>query len=414
MIKRRKAVVAEEPGVTRDRNYHQTSWNRKSFYLVDTGGLDPTSKEQMTRMVRFQTDIAIQEADMILFLVDFKVGWQSLELEIAKQLRKTQKKVVVIANKADRAEDADRIQEIRRLGLGEPWAVSAINGLGVAELMDYVASELPEKVEANALEGISIAVVGRPNVGKSSFVNTILGQEKLIVSEIPGTTRDSIDTQVEFEGEKFILIDTAGLRHKTKDKDELEYYTSLRTLRAVKECDVAALLIEAPQGPVKQDLRIAQDILQSGKGLMLVVNKWDLVEKTSDTADEYKKFIQQKVSFLSFVPLLFVSSKSGQRVARALPLAKQIHLERQKRIETSQLNDKIGADIDRHPPPALKGKYIKIYYITQVDTEPPEIVCFSNYPELIKDSYKQFLENRIREHFGFEGVPLRIKLKKRH
>jgi GTP-binding protein len=251
-------------------------------------------------------------------------------------------------------------------------------------------------------------------VGKSSFVNAILGQEKLIVSEIPGTTRDSIDTQIEKDGQKFILVDTAGLRHRTKDIKQLEYYTSLRTLRAVRECEVTALLIEAPQGIVKHDLRIAEQVIEAGRGIILVVNKWDLVDSKAATPEDFQTYLKQKASFLTFAPLLFVSAKTGLRVAKTLPLLYQVYQERKKRIDTSDLNEKLGAEIEHNPPPSVKGKYIKIYYITQVDTEPPEFVFFSNHPELLPDHYLRFLEQKIRLHFGFEGVPLKLKLKKRN
>jgi GTP-binding protein len=413
MIKRKKAVVAEEPGVTRDRNYYPAEWNRKSFYLVDTGGLDPQSNQEIPKLVKAQTEIAIQESDLILFLIDFQVGIQSIELELARQLRKIKKKVVLVVNKVDKPQQLDQLQEARRLGLGEPFGVSAKNGLSVAELLDYMAQELPEEISTSETEGIRVAVIGRPNVGKSSFVNAILGQEKLIVSEIPGTTRDSIDTQIEKEGEKFILVDTAGLRHRSKDIKQLEYYTSLRTLRAIREAEVVALLVEAAEGLVKQDLRIAEQVIEAGKGIIIVVNKWDLVDTKVATPEDFSKYVQQRASFLTFAPFLFVSAKTGLRMSKTLPLVSEIYKERQKRVETSELNEKIGAEIERNPPPAAKGKYIKIYYITQVDTEPPEFVFFSNYPELLADHYLRFLEQKIRVHFGFEGVPFKMKLKKR-
>ena len=414
MIKRKKAVVAEEPGVTRDRNYYLTSWNRKSFYLVDTGGLDPHSDLPIVKLVKIQTEVAINESDLILFLIDFQVGVQSIELEIAKQLRKIKKKVVVVVNKVDKPDQLELLQEARRLGLGEPLGVSALNGLGVAELLDYLAQELPEEISTSETEGIRVAVIGRPNVGKSSFVNVILGQEKLIVSEIPGTTRDSIDTQVEKDGQKYVLVDTAGLRHRTKDIKELEYYTSLRTLRAIRECDVTTLIVEAPEGLVKQDLRIAEQVIEAGKGIILAVNKWDLVDSKVAAPEDFNQYLKQRASFLSFAPLLFVSAKTGLRISNTLPLVSQVYQERKKRIETSQLNDKLGVEIEKNPPPAVKGKYIKIYYITQVDVEPPELVFFCNYPELLPDHYLRFLEQRIRAHFGFEGVPIKMKLKKRN
>jgi GTP-binding protein len=413
MIKRKKAVVAEESGITRDRNYYLTSWNRKSFYLVDTGGLDLRAKEEIPKLVRMQTEVAIKEADFVLLMVDSKVGLQTLELEIARKLLRERKRLILVANKVDKPSPEQEVFEFSRLGIGEPWPVSALNGLGVADLLDHLARQIPDEIPASFPEGIKVAVIGRPNVGKSSFVNSLLGQEKVIVSESPGTTRDSIDTQVEQQGRKFVLVDTAGVRHRSKDVKQVEYYTSLRTFRTIRECDVTALLVEAPQGLVKQDLRIAEQVIEAGKGIILIVNKWDLIDTSTVSADDFADYLSRKASFLNFVPMLFVSAKTGLRISKVLPSISEVYQHRRRRIETSQLNDKLGAEIERRPPAAVKGKYIKIYYITQVDSEPPEFVLFSNYPQLIKDHYLRFIEQKIRAHFGFMGVPLKLRLRKR-
>ncbi len=415
IIKKRKAVVSDEPGVTRDRNYHLTDWNNRSFYVVDTGGLIPQTDDLILRQVKTQAEIAISEADLILFMVDAQVGAQTLDLEIAKKLKKIQKKVILIANKVDNPSQLNEVQVLNKLGLGEPFPVSAATGDNVAELLDSMVSHLAEEkiAEAEVEEGIKVAVLGRPNVGKSSFVNALLGEEKLIVSEVPGTTRDSIDTQLESQGQIFTLIDTAGLRRKSKILGDLEYFTSLRTLRSIQRCDVALVLVEGPEGLLKQDLRIINELIEASKGLAILVNKWDLVEKETQTADLYTDTIYRRAPNLYFVPILYISAKTKKGVTKTMPLISEIYQERKKRIETNQLNKILGRNLEKQPPAAVKGKYVKIYYITQTNVEPPEFVFFSNHPELIQESYKRFLERKIREHFGFSGCPLRIKLRKK-
>ncbi|MGB2990663.1 MAG: ribosome biogenesis GTPase Der [Candidatus Zixiibacteriota bacterium] len=414
LLKKRIAVVDDQPGITRDRNYASTTWNKKSFYLVDTGGYVPTSPNEMEKLIKAQAEIAISEADLVLFLVDAKVGSQSLDLEIAKGLRKTKKGVLLVANKVDSDKDEAEVHPLRRLGLGEPIGVSALSGRNIGDLLDQIVLALPEEeVYEEKKESIRVAVIGRPNVGKSSFVNALLGQEKLIVSETPGTTRDAIDTDIEIDGKSFTLIDTAGLRRKTKIKENLEYYTTLRTLRSIERCHVALILIEAPVGLLKQDLKIANEVEQLRKGMVIGINKWDLVEKDGKTADVYTRSMRQKAPLLKFVPFIYISAMTRQRVRTALDLVARVHQERKKRIETSELNRILEKDIKAKPPASVKGKYIKIYYATQTDTEPPTFVFFCNYPELLKKSYMRYLGNKIREHFGFLGVPLRIKTKKR-
>jgi GTP-binding protein len=414
LLKKRIAVVDDQPGITRDRNYALTTWNKKSFYLVDTGGYVPSSRSEMERMVKAQAEIAISEADLILFIVDAKVGEQSLDLEIAKRLRKTQKGVLLVANKVDGARDEDDVHSLRRLGLGEPKAVSALSGRNVGDLLDQIVSGLPEEITyEQKKESIKVAVIGRPNVGKSSFVNALLGEEKLIVCETPGTTRDAIDTEVEINGRFFTLIDTAGLRRKTKIRESLEYYTTLRTLRSIERCDVALILIEAPEGLLKQDVKIATEVHNLRKGMVIGINKWDIVEKDEKTADVYTKALKQKAPFLNFVPLIYISAKTTQRVKAAMDLVSKVYEERLKRVETAELNQKLEKDIKAKPPASVRGKYIKIYYVTQTGTQPPTFVFFCNYPELLQKSYLRYLENKIRQHFSFLGTPVRIKVKKR-
>ena len=415
-------MVDDKPGVTRDRNYASTDWNRREFYLVDTGGFVPESRTEMERLVKAQAEIAISEADMVLFLVDGKVGAQNIDLEIANRLRKMEKKVLLVANKVDRQKDEADIHLLNKLGLGEPVPVSSLNGINIGELLDLIAQSLPvenlaeggkESVKEEKRENIKVAVIGRPNVGKSSFVNALLGEEKLIVAEAPGTTRDSIDTDIEIDGQAYTLIDTAGLRRKSKIKNGIEYYTSLRTLRGIQRCDVALVLIEAQVGLVNQDIKIMSQVDDLKKGMVIGVNKWDIIEKNDKTADYYTKRIKREAPFVDHVPLIFVSAKTKQRIRTSLNLITQIYNERKKRIETRKLNEELGKEIKRKPPAAVKGKYIKIYYCTQTEVEPPTFVFFCNYPELLQKSYLRFLENRIREHFGFMGIPIRIKIKRR-
>jgi GTP-binding protein len=414
LLKKRIAVVDDMPGITRDRNYAFTTWNKKGFYLVDTGGYVPSSIGEMERLVKAQADIAIAEADLVLFVVDAKVGAQSLDLEIAKRLRKTKRPVLLVANKVDSAQDEDEVYSLAGLGLGPPNSVSALGGRNIGDLLDQIVDALPEETAGEEeKESIRVAVIGRPNVGKSSFVNSLLGEEKLIVSESPGTTRDAIDTRIEINDKAFTLIDTAGLRRKTKIKESLEYYTTLRTLRSIEQCDVALILIEAQMGLLKQDIKIATQVHELRKGIVLGLNKWDLVEKDEKTADLYTKLLKQKAPFLSFVPLIYISAKSGQRVKTAMDLVLRVYDERKKRIETSELNQKLEKDIKARPPASVRAKYIKIYYVTQTGVQPPTFVFFCNYPQLLKKPYLRYLENKLREHFGFVGTPLRIKVKKR-
>jgi GTP-binding protein len=414
LLKRRIAVVDDEPGVTRDRNYAPTSWNRREFYLVDTGGFVPDSRTEMERLVKAQAEIAISEADMVLFLVDAKVGAQNIDLEIANRLRKMEKKVLLVANKVDNQKDEADLPLLNKLGLGEPVPVSGLNGINIGDLLDLIAQSLPEEGAKEEIgESVKVAVIGRPNVGKSSFVNALLGEEKLIVTESPGTTRDPIDTVIEINGTNYTLIDTAGLRRKSKIENGIEYYTSLRTLKSIQRCDVAFVLIEAQVGLVNQDVKIMGEVHDLKKGMVIGVNKWDLVEKNDKTADYYTKRIKREAPSFDYVPLVYISVKTKQRLGTTLNLITQVYNERKKRIETSELNEKLGSEIKRKPPASVKGRYIKIYYCTQTDVEPPTFVFFCNYPELLQKSYLRYLEHKIREHFGFMGTPIRMKIKRR-
>ncbi|MFH1335185.1 MAG: ribosome biogenesis GTPase Der [Candidatus Zixiibacteriota bacterium] len=414
LLKRRIAVVHDQPGITRDRNYAFTTWNRKGFYLVDTGGYVPSSKTEIEKLVKAQAEIAIAEADMVLFLVDAKVGAQSVDLEIAQILRKTKKRVILVANKVDVLGDEAEAYSSDRLGLGEVVLISALNGRNIGDLLDLIVSNLPQDVSyAERKKSIQVAVIGRPNVGKSSFVNALLGTEKLIVSETPGTTRDAIDTEIEMDGQSFTLIDTAGLRRKTKIKENIEYYTTIRTLRSIERCDVALILTEAQVGYSNQDAKIISAVMDLRKGMVLGINKWDLVDKDDKTADRYTKALKEEAPYIKYVPIIYISAKTRQRVKTVMELVLQVYKERNKRIETSELNEKLEKEIKTKPPASAKGRYIKIYYVTQTGIQPPTFVFFCNYPELLQKSYLRYLENKIREHFGFLGNPIRIKVRKR-
>jgi GTP-binding protein len=412
-LKKRLAVVHNRPGVTRDRNYASCTWNGKSFYLVDTGGLLPSTKNELEKQVKAQAESAIDEADIILFLIDSKVGAQEIDLEIAKKLKKTNKKVLLVANKVDNEKEELEVYSHTRLGLGEPYPISAENGRNATELLDDISRLIPESILEEEEKGIKVAVIGRPNVGKSTFVNTLLGEEKLIVSQMPGTTRDSIDTRIRINQEDFVLIDTAGLRKKSKMVDDLEFHTSLRSLRSIQRADVCLLLAEAPVGLINQDLKIASEVIEMWKGLVMGINKWDQLQKESKTIDYYTKWIKNFAPFLDFVPVIFISAKTGQRLEKTMEFIKEVYLERRKRIPTNELNQKLEPEIKKQPPPSVQGKYIKLYYCTQTDTEPPTFVFFCNYPELLKKPYLKYLQGKIREHFGFKGCPIRIKVNKR-
>jgi GTP-binding protein len=414
LLKRRIAVVDDQPGITRDRNYAFTTWNKKGFFLVDTGGYVPSSNIEIEKLVKAQAEIAIAEADMVIFLVDAKVGAQSVDLEIANRLRKTQKQVLLVANKVDGVKDEADVYPLSKLGLGEVIGVSALGGRNIGDLLDQITSSLPEEnAYPEKKESIKVAVIGRPNVGKSSFVNALLGEEKLIVTETPGTTRDAIDTEIEIDGKSFTLIDTAGLRRKSKIKESLEYYTTLRTLRSIERCDVALILIEAQMGFLQQDAKIASEVFDLRKGTVIGINKWDLIDKDGKTADVYTKALKEEAPFVKYVPLIYISAKTKQRVKATMKLVLQVYNERKKRIETGELNEKLEKDIKAKPPASVKGRYIKLFYVTQTGIEPPTFVFFCNYPELLQKSYLRYLENRIREHFGFLGNPIRIKVRKR-
>ncbi|CUU09298.1 GTP-binding protein [Candidatus Kryptobacter tengchongensis] len=415
IIGERDAIVDPKSGVTRDRHYGQAEWNGKKFTVIDTGGYVPDSDDVFESAIREQVQIAIDEADVIVFVVDAITGVTPIDIEIAKILRQTKKKVILAVNKIYNDKLELYSSQFYELGLGEPFSISALHGRKVGDFLDEVVKDLPEKVEETE-EGknqIKVAVVGQPNVGKSSFVNAILGENRIIVTDIPGTTRDSIDTTFRYNDTEFVLIDTAGLRRRSKIKESIEFYSAIRALKSVERCDVTVVMLDATCGLERQDLRIIGEAADLKKGIIIAVNKWDLIEKDSNTALEYEHALKERLKVFDYVPILFISAKTKQRIFKVLDLAKIVYDERNKKIKTSELNKVLFPIVKETPPPAVSGKEIKIKYVTQVKTAPPVFAFFANFPDDIPEHYKRFLENKIREHFGFIGVPVTIVFKKK-
>jgi len=413
LIGRRLAIVSEVPGTTRDRLYGDAEWNGVPFTLIDTGGFDPASSDDLLQRVRAQVQVAIEEADVILFVVDGKGGLTANDEEVAHLLRRSAKPVIVAVNKTESLARRLQAVDFYRLGLGPPYSISALHGAGTGDLLDEVVRAFPPAEEEEEDEAIHIAIVGRPNVGKSSLLNRILGQERVIVSEEPGTTRDAIDTRIEVDGRPVVLIDTAGLRRRAKVQAGLEQYSVIRALRAIDRSDVALLLIEAPEGPTRQDAHIAQYIVEQGRSLVLAVNKWDLIEKDSRTMQEYSQWTYRQLPFLDYVPLLFISAKTGQRVEKVLPTALGVQEERLIRIPTGELNRLVRKWLFKHAPPSKGGRRLKVFYATQASVDPPTFVFFVNNPRLVDPSYSRYLENRLREVYSFVGTPLRFRFRPR-
>lgn len=415
IIGERDAIVDPKSGVTRDRHYGTAEWNGKKFSIIDTGGYVPDSDNVFEAAIREQVQIAIDEADVIIFVVDAISGVTPIDIEIAKMLRQTKKKVILAVNKIDNEKLEIYSSQFYELGLGEPFPISALHGRKVGDFLDEVVKDLPEvSEEVQGVENqIKVAIVGQPNVGKSSFVNAVLGENRIIVTDIPGTTRDSIDTFFEYNGVNFVLIDTAGLRRRSKIKESIEFYSAIRALKALERCDVAVVMLDATFGLERQDLRIIGEAADLKRGIIIAVNKWDLVEKDSNTTLEYERALKERLKVFDYIPILFISAKTKQRIFKVLDLAKIVYEERNKRVKTSDLNKVLLPIVNETPPPAVSGKEIKIKYVTQVKTAPPVFAFFANFPDDIPEHYKRFLENKIREHFGFVGVPLTIVFKKK-
>lgn len=413
LVGERRAITESISGVTRDRIYAHSDWAGREFLIVDTGGIVPDSEDVFERGIRRQAEIAIAEATVILFVVDVTAGVHPLDSEVAGMLHRSGKQVMLITNKVDNAERETYRSEFYALGLGEPYAASAINGRGVGDFLDELIKIFPPQEPEPSGETMKLAIVGKPNVGKSSYLNALTGEERAIVTPIAGTTRDSIHTTYTYYGKPITLIDTAGIRRKKYIDDALELYSIVRTMKAIDECEVALVLVDATQGVTKQDARILNDVIDARKGAVLVVNKWDLVEKETNTAARFEKDIHEMLVTLDYVPVVFISALTHQRHTKPLELALEIFEERKKRISTSDLNDALLSDIERTPPPSVQGKDLRINYITQVRTEPPVFAFFSNFPDLIPDTYKRFLERQLRTHYGFQGVPVSMIFRKK-
>lgn len=406
----RISIVQDTPGVTRDRIYAETNWRGRNFTLIDTGGIEPDSEDIILSQMREQANLAIAMADVIIFVTDIKQGVTAADQEIALMLKKSGKKIVLVCNKADNFEkDREQIYEFYNLGIGEPFPISATNALGIGDVLDEIYEGFPPKTEDEDEDTeIKVAVIGKPNVGKSSLINKILGENRTIVSDIAGTTRDAIDTKFENETGKYVLIDTAGIRRKSKVKESIEKFSIMRTLLAVERADVCLMMIDATQGVTDQDAKIAGEAHEAGKGVIIVVNKWDAVEKETGTLEQYKKEVYEKLKYLSYAPIIFISAKTGQRVNKLFDLINYVAEQNALRISTSVLNQVINEAIAIVQPPTDKGKRLKIFYGTQASTKPPTFVIFVNSKELFHFSYERYLVNQIRKEFGLEGTPVRI------
>ena len=406
------AIVSEEAGTTRDRHFSKAEWNGRAFWLVDTGGLSDDPNAPMDREIREQVATAIEEADMMLFVVDANAGLHPSDHRVAEMIRATGKPWMLVANKVD---DPSRVDfyEFYNLGAGDPFPVSAQNGKNSGDLLDELVNRLPDSLPEDET-ALRIAVVGRPNVGKSSFVNKLLGEERLVVSEISGTTRDAIDTPMTYHGRKLIFVDTAGLRRQTKISDGIEFYSSLRTRRAIERANLCVLLIDATEGEFhNQDLTIANMAWEAGRGLIVVVNKWDLVEKDDKAVHKFEKKAHEKAPFLKHVPFLFTSALTGQRVSKILDVIQLVDEQSQVRISTSQVNERLAELLARRQPSQAAGREVKLNYATQVSVAPPTIAFFGNHPDLVEEHYLRFLHNGFRETYPFTGNPLRILMRRK-
>ncbi len=409
LVGMRQAIVDSTAGTTRDRHYGKTDWNGREFSVIDTGGYSTGSDDVFEEEIRKQVMLAIDEADVILFMVEVSTGITDLDMAMANILRRTSKKVFLVVNKVDNYDLIYSSHEFYALGLGDPYCISSMSGSGTGDLLDGVIAALPEDEDAGYEEGLPrITVVGRPNVGKSSLTNALLGRERNIVTPIAGTTRDSINTRYNKFGLDFYLIDTAGLRKKGKVNEDLEFYSVMRSIRAIEHSDVCILMLDASQGIESQDLNIFSLIVRNKKGCVIVVNKWDLIEKDSNTMRDWKEFLQKKLAPFSDVPVIFTSVINKQRILDVLQTAIRVYQSRARRIPTSEFNEFILPIIEETPPPSIKGKYIRIKYAMQLPSPTPAFAFFVNLPQYIKDPYRRFLENKIREQWDFEGVPMQI------
>ncbi len=414
LIERREAIMDNESGVTRDRHYGFAEWVGKGFTVIDTGGYVHGSEDVFEGAIRNQVMMALKEASVIIFMADCIDGLTDLDKDFANVVRTVNKPIVLVANKADSTEKMQNAVEFYALGFGEIFTVSSATGSGTGELLDEVVKHFTSDSDENIEETLpKIAIMGRPNVGKSSFVNVLIGEERSIVTDIAGTTRDPINTRYNMYGKDFLLIDTAGVRKKAKVKEDIEFYSVIRAIRSLQNSDVCVLMLDAQNGLESQDISLINLAVKYRKGIVLMVNKWDLIEKDQNTADKFKKEIEEDLGTLSYIPIVFTSVKTKQRVFKAIETAINVYDERSKKVPTSELNNVLLKDIERFGPPAHKGKHVKIKYITQLPTKTPTFGFFCNFPKYIKPPYARYLENRIRENFGFSGVPIKLVFKEK-
>ncbi|SCX87547.1 ribosome biogenesis GTPase Der [Alkaliphilus peptidifermentans] len=411
---KRISIVEDQPGVTRDRIYAEAEWLNNVFTLIDTGGIEPESKETILSQMRNQAEIAIETADVIIFMVDGKEGLTGTDREVASMLRKAHKPVVLTLNKVDTVEHSPYYYDFFELGMDEPVEISSTAAYNIGDLLDAVVAHFPdEKADKDEDEVIKVAIIGKPNVGKSSMINHILGENRVIVSDIAGTTRDAIDTPFTDGEDKYLLIDTAGIRRRSKIKENIEKYSVIRAFTAVERADVCLLVIDSTEGVTEQDKKIAGYSHENGKGMIIVVNKWDLIEKDTHTMKEFTKEIRNELAYLSYAPLLFVSAMSGQRMKQVLETVKFVANQNAMRIPTGNLNEIIGEAVLLNQPPSDKGKRLKIFYGTQAAVKPPTFILFINDKELMHFSYLRYIENQIRQNYGFEGTPIRFILREK-
>lgn len=415
IAKQRIAIVDDQPGVTRDRIYARVEWLGQRFTLIDTGGIEPASDMPLLRQMRIQADIAIKTADVVLLMVDVKDGMTAADQDIANMLRKSAKPVFVVVNKCDNpGHMPEQAYEFYNLGLGDIYPISSIHGLGIGDLLDVVVDALPVLPEEDAEEsGIKVAIIGKPNAGKSSLFNRLAGEDRAIVSDLAGTTRDALDSVVENDFGRFVFIDTAGLRRKSRIADDIERYSTMRAISAIERADVCLILIDAEDGVTEQDTKVAGLAHNAGKASVFVVNKWDLIEKETDTQENYKKDLLSRFAFMDYAPVIFISALTGQRCTQVYKYVNEVYEESNKRISTGILNDFIAEIQAMVPAPQYKGKRLKIAYATQVAVQPPEFILFVNSTELLHFSYDRYLENQFRKNFGFVGTPIRLTLREK-
>lgn len=412
LVGKRKAIVDDEYGVTRDRHYGESNWNGRDFTIIDTGGYLPNETDVMVRGIREQVHIAIDESDVILFVVDTEGGITSLDQSVANLLREQEKPVLLVANKADNQERAMNASEFYSLGFEKLYPVSSINGMGTGDLLDEVVDQLPEPEEEEREERPKLSVVGRPNVGKSSFVNALLDDERCIVTDIPGTTRDSINSLLKYNEKEYILIDTAGLRKRKNVKENVEFYSTVRTDRALRECDVAIIMLDAMQGFESQDKHILMEADRFNKGIVIVLNKWDIVpEKETNLLKEFEEYIYDRIPMLKWIPIVSISALNRKRIHRVIDIADEIIRERRKTISTPGFNDFLQRILKEKPLPIRKGQPLKIKYGTQVKSNPPVFIFFMNLPTELPANYRRYIERKIREEYGFKGVPITMRFK---